>query len=241
MSDESIFREVDEELRRERLREYWNKYGLYVVGTALAIVVCVGGYKLYQYWSAQRAASAGETYMRALTLDEEGKHDGAIRLYRQLAENGPKGYRILSRLRMASSEAADGKTDEAVRTLDALAAESSGDRLFEDFARIQAAMLRVDKADYSEMQKRLGPMTAAGNSWRHSARELLGLSAYRTGNMEEAEKRYNEVLADQAVPQNLRRRAEMMLALIVEATADKSSSAEKAKDGAGDGKKTTTN
>lgn len=241
MSDESIFREVDEELRREQLREYWNKYGLYVVGAALAIIACVAGYKGYQYWSAQRAAAAGESYMRALTLAEKGQRDEAVKLYRELADNGPKGYRLLSRLRMAASVAAGGKTDEAVQILDALAGEARADDVFDGFARIQAAMLRLDKADYSEMQKRLGSMTAANNSWRHSARELLGISAYKAGRMEEAEKQFNEVLADPAAPENLRRRAEMMLALVVEATADKSSPAEKALDGAKDDKKNTTN
>lgn len=220
MSDESIFREVDEELRREQLKVYWNKYGLYVVSVAVVIVASVAGYKGYEYWSARQAATAGENYSRAQTLADEGKRDEAANLFRELADNGPKGYRVLSRLRLASSAAAAGQTAKAVEIFDALVAEAGADDVFQGFARIQAAMLRLDEADYSEMQKRLGAMTVADNSWRHSARELLGLSAYNAGKMEDAEKQYNQVLTDQTAPPNLRRRAEMMLALIVAATAE---------------------
>lgn len=223
MSDEGIFREVDEELRRQQLKEYWNKYGLYIIAVAIAIVVSVAGYKGWQFWSARQAAEAGSNYSKAQTLADEGKSDAAAKLYSELAENGPKGYRVLSRLRLAASEAAAGQTDNAVKILDALVANSNSDDVFQGFARIQAAMMRLDEAGYDEMVKRLGAMTAANNSWRHSARELLGLSAYKAGRTEDAEKLYNEVIADREAPRNLRRRVEMMLALIVEASAGQAS------------------
>ncbi|MGH6832134.1 MAG: tetratricopeptide repeat protein, partial [Methyloceanibacter sp.] len=55
----------------------------------------------------------------------------------------------------------------------------------------------------------------SNSAWRFSARELLGLSAYRLNNVHEAERQFSALLGDQGTPPNLRERADMMLALIV--------------------------
>ena len=81
-------------------------------------------------------------------------------------------------------------------------------------ATIQAATLRLDTADYAEMERRLKGLIDQGSPWRYSARELLGLSAYRLNNMPEAEKQFSALIADQGTPSNLRERADVMLALI---------------------------
>jgi hypothetical protein len=82
-------------------------------------------------------------------------------------------------------------------------------------ATIQGATLRLDTADYAEMEGRLKGLIEQGSPWRYSARELLGLSAYRANKVADAEKQFSTLIADQGTPQNLRERADMMLALIV--------------------------
>ena len=51
MSD--IFREVDEDLRREQYKRLWDRFGGYVIGLAVLIVVAVGGYKAWEWWETQ--------------------------------------------------------------------------------------------------------------------------------------------------------------------------------------------
>lgn len=65
------------------------------------------------------------------------------------------------------------------------------------------------------MERRLKGLIDANSPWRFSARELLGLSAYKHTNMREAELQFSALLSDQVTPPNLRERADMMLALIV--------------------------
>ncbi len=132
-----------------------------------------------------------------------------------LAEQGPAGYRVLARFQLAAAEAKSGNTDKAVADYDALAKDPSVDPILQDHAVLQAASLRLDKADYAEMEQRLKPLAESSSAWRFSARELLGLSAYRLKNMREAETQFNTLIGDEATPQNLRERAEMMVALIV--------------------------
>lgn len=132
-----------------------------------------------------------------------------------MAEKGPAGYRVLARFQLAAAEAQAGNIDKAVSLYDALATDSGTDNILKGLATIQAATLRLDTADYAEMERRLKGLIEQGSPWRYSARELLGLSAYRLNKMPDAEKQFSTLVADQGTPQNLRERADMMLALIV--------------------------
>ncbi|OFW72028.1 MAG: hypothetical protein A2W02_05170 [Alphaproteobacteria bacterium RBG_16_64_48] len=132
-----------------------------------------------------------------------------------LAEKGPEGYSVLARFQLAAAEAKAGDIDKAVADYDALALDPGVDPILQGHATLQAAALRLDKADYAEMERRLQGLVDSNSAWRFSARELLGLSAYRLNNMREAEKQFSALIGDQGTPPNLRERADMMLALIV--------------------------
>ncbi len=222
MVDGDIFREVEEELKREQFSRLWDKYGYLVVGAAIAIIALVAGYKYWNYQQQQQAELYGSKFMQALELAETpDNRDKAGRELAEIANNGPRGYAMLAQMREAALKASGGKLAEAVAEYDKLAGSTATDPVFRDFARIQAAMLRVDKADEAEMQDRLGKLADGSSSWRHSARELLGLSAYRAGKLRVAENYYNQLLGDRTTPGGIRQRAEVMLALIVEDMAGK--------------------
>jgi hypothetical protein len=212
---DSFLREVDEAVRQDRYQQLWDKYGIYALGLAVVVVACVGAYKGWTYWQQQRAQDAGAKFTQALSMEDGADAAKSREMMTALAEKGPEGYRMLARFQLAAAEAKAGETDKAVADYDALATDSSVDPILQGHATLQAAALRLDKADYAEMEQRLKGLIAPDSAWRFSARELLGLSAYRLNNMSEAEKQFSELVGDQGTPPNLRERADMMLALIV--------------------------
>lgn len=214
MTDEDIFREVEEDLRREQLKAYWDKFGVYIIGVAVIIIVAVAGYKGWGAWKQDRANSAGSDYSSAQELAQDGKKDEAASAFAKLVDEGPRGYRTLSRFQLASTHVQKGKIDDAVKLFDELGKSSDVDQVLKGFAKIQAALLRVEKADYDEMKSRLSGMAVTGNYWRHSARELLGLSAYKSKKYTEAIGYYDTITKDSDAPQELRKRATMMISLI---------------------------
>src|SRR5215470_1637769 len=215
MSDRDFFREVEDAVRQVRYKELWDKYGVYALAAAALVVVGVAGFKLWSYWQEQRAQQAGTEFSQAVTKLDNGDAAKARDLFNSLANKGPTGYQILSRFQLAAAEAQAGNTDKAVALYDALAADPETDTILKGLATIQAATLRLDTADYAELERRVKSLVDQGSPWRYSARELLGLSAYRQNNIPAAEKQFSELVADQATPQNLRERANMMLSLIV--------------------------
>jgi hypothetical protein len=215
MSDRDFFREVDEAVRQERYRKLWDQYGVHVLVAAAIVIAGVAGYKGWTFWQEKRAADAGAQFTQALRMEEGADAAKAREMLTALAEDGPQGYRVLARFQLAAAAAKAGETDKAVAAYDALAKDGAVDPILRDQAAVQAASLRLEKADYAEMEQRLKALAESDSAWRFSARELLGLSAYRAKNMREAERQFSALTQDQATPANLRERANMMLALIV--------------------------
>ena len=225
MSDRDFFREVDEAVRHDQYKKLWDRYGIFAIIGAALIVAGVAGYKGWNYWRASAASSAGAQFSQAMVLAGTGDAAKAREAFDQLAADGPSGYRVLARFQLAAVDAKAGETDKAVAGYDALATDASVDSILKGYATIQAATLRIDNADYAEMERRLKGLAEGNSPWRFSARELLGLSAYKLNNMDEAEKQFSTLVSDGATPSNLRERADMMLALIVGAPTASSSPA----------------
>jgi hypothetical protein len=224
MSDHDFIREVNEAVRQEKYKQLWDQYGLYVLALAVLLVAGVAGYNAWTFWRQNQAQTAGAEFTQAVTLAESADPK-AKELLDALAKKGPAGYQVLARFQLAAAEAKAGKIDDAVAAYDALASDASVDRILQGVAVLQAASLRLDRADFAEMERRLKPLVDSNSAWRYSARELLGLSAYKQNDMREAERQFSTLLGDQGTPQSSRERADMMLALIVGAPQTLSSTA----------------
>ncbi|HVV78219.1 MAG TPA: tetratricopeptide repeat protein [Pseudolabrys sp.] len=208
-----IFQEVDEEVRREQLKKLWDRYGIVVIAAVVLIIVGVAGYRGYEYWLAKQAAEAGAKFEQAVTLSEQDKHGEAQAAFAKIATEAPAGYRVLARLRAAAEL---GKTDPkaAVDAYDAVAADRSVGRGFQDAAALRAGMLLVDTAPFDELRRRLEPLTEPTRPFRHTAREMLALSAWRNGDAAAAKKYIDQASDDAETPAGVRSRMEVLSALL---------------------------
>ncbi len=212
MSD--IFREVDEDLRRERYKKLWERYGVYVIALAVAIVVVTAGYRGWVYWQERQAQSNGDRFVAALALAEAGNHAEAEAALAAIVAEGSGGYPALARFRIAGEKAAAGDNPGAVAEFDKVAADTSNPPLLRDMARLRAALILTETASLAELEARIGDLAATGNPWRHSAREFLGLAAWRGGDYAAAQKYYRQIADDEQKPRDIGTRTEMMLSLL---------------------------
>lgn len=210
MSD--IFNEIDEDIRRERLRKLWDKYGIFIIALAVLIVGGIGGWRAYEAWQASRAAQAGASYERALLLEQEGKSEEAKAAFAQLAAEAPPNYRRLARMREAAA-LAESDRKAAVAIYDEVAADAGAEQALRDAASLRAGMLLADSAPLDELTSRLQPLTADGRAFRHSARLVLALAAWRAEDIAAARRWAEAITGDPQAPQNARGQAEMLLSL----------------------------
>ena len=208
-----LFDEVDEDVRRDQLKKLWDQYSIYIVAGALLIIAAVGGWRGYQYLEAQKAAEAAVAFDKAVELSEANKHSEAEAAFTDLAAKAPSGYRMLARMR-AAAEVATRDPAAAAKLYDDISADRSVGAPERDLAKVRAAALLLETTSYPNMLQRLEPATAPGATFRHTARELLALSAWRAGDMAAARQWLDLIANDGETPSSLRSRAEALQALL---------------------------
>ena len=208
-----IFQEVDEEVRRERLNKLWQRYGHYIIAACVLVIVAVGAWRGYEWWETKKAVEAGAAFEQAVNLAEAGKHQEAEAAFAKLASEGTAGYRLLARLREAAEL---GRTDRkaAIKAYDEIAVDRSVGQVIQDLAALRVSFLLVDGSSYGDMRARLEPLTGPDRAFRHSAREVLALSAWKQGDMGAARQWTDMIITDPQTPSGARSRAEVLSELI---------------------------
>jgi hypothetical protein len=208
-----IFHEVDEEVRREQLKKLWDRYSIYLIAVAVLIVAGITAWRGYEYWVAKRAAATGAAFEAAITLSEQAKYAEAEAAFAKVAVDAPEGYRVLARMRAAGA-LAQIKPADAIKAYDELVADTSLGATWQDLAAVRAGMLLVDTASLADMRKRLDPLAEPTRSFRHTARELLALSAWRNHDLAAANRYLDMIATDTESPIGTRARAEVLSGLI---------------------------
>ena len=208
-----LFDEVDEDVRRDQLKKLWDQYSIYIVAGAILIIAAVGGWRGYQYLEAKKAAELGSAFDKAVELSEANKHSEAEAAFNDIAAKAPAGYRMLARLR-AAAELANRDPQGAAKMYDDIAADRSVGATERDLAKVRAAGLLMETISYPAMLQRLEAATTPGATFRHTARELLALSAWRAGDMAAARQWLELIANDGETPPGLRSRAEALQALL---------------------------
>ncbi|MBF0679609.1 MAG: tetratricopeptide repeat protein [Devosia sp.] len=223
MSEENIFREVDEELRSERMRALWRRIAPFVIGAAIAIVALVAVNEGWRWYTNSQASRSSEELYAALDVGDD-LATAQTRLD-QLAADGSGGYPVLAEFRKASVLAEAGDAAGAVAAYDALANSQSNVRLRE-LALLQAGKILVDTGTLADVEARIGTIASDDNPMRRVARELIGLAHYKAGDFAAAQASFEAVLNDPLVQGPMRNRMAYYLAQLLSEGAISDESAE---------------
>jgi hypothetical protein len=214
MSNETIFREVDEELRGDRLRSLWKRFGPYIIGAAVAVVLVVAVNEGWSWWQNSNAARSSDEFFAALELAEAGDVAGAQEALNGVVAQGSGGYPTLARFRQASLLAREGNTQAAVAAYDALATAESNARLRE-LALVLAASLLVDSGDVAAVQQRVGALAVDTHPMRNVAREAIGLAQFKAGDLNGALATLQPIMADGTAGQDIQGRVDMYVRQLI--------------------------
>jgi hypothetical protein len=210
--NKEFIREVDEDYRREQILQIWRRYSGVIIAVAVLVVAGVAGWRYWQSQQLAAAEAASVQYDEANHLAREGKVPEADKVFTTLEEQGPAGYRILSRFRSAA-ETAKADPAKGATEFDGLAGDTGlGDGL-RDLARLRAALIRMDGPNPDAALTNLQGL-AAGSAYRHTAREMLGLASLRKGEYEEASRWFDQIVTEPDTPRSLRERIEVYAAIV---------------------------
>ena len=202
MSD--FLRELEEDIQEEKILNLWHKYGNYVIGLALAIIIATAGYTLWQYLKQRSQLQAHGTFSGAVKLYKGGKKEEALKSFQDIAKEGG-GYAKLARLYEAAllSDPRD--------IYDDMAQKNATDPALGNLPKILLAARELNsRAALEDIQS----LAAPNNAWAPLALELLAIAALKKGNEEKAGEYYINALHESTLTPDEETRISMMLAQI---------------------------
>ncbi|AMM83611.1 tetratricopeptide repeat protein [Martelella sp. AD-3] len=209
--DDSFIREVNEELRSDRMKDAWRRFGRYLIALAVLLVVGTAGWRGYEYWQAREAAQSGDVFLTALNQIEAGNLAAAEETLSKLESEGHGAYPVLAELRAATLLSEAGDTAAAVSAFSSIGKDRSVPEAIRDAAKLRAGWLLVDTGTYEQVSAEVEALANDGNPFRFSAREILGLSAYGHQDYARAQQWFEDVANDPEAPRNVLNRVQILL------------------------------
>jgi hypothetical protein len=201
-----IFREIDEELRRDNLAKLWRLYGRYVIGVVVVILAIAGGIVAWRNHQLAERQAVSVRYAAAMALLRQGKDAEAAKVFDTVAREG-SGYGKLADFEAADLAAKAGDRKAAIAAYDRIAASTDFDPELRDVATLLSVMNSLGDTDPQAQIARLKPLTETGNPWRATALELTAAAQLQAGNKAGALNIYKQLADDPSAPEGVRTRA----------------------------------
>jgi len=208
-----IFREIDEELRRDNLLKLWSRYGRHIVVLVVLVLVAAGSIVAWRDHQRSERRAQSMRYSSALSLVRDGKAAEAAKVFAVIAPEGG-GYATLASFEEAELLAKSGDRKGAAAAYDRIAETGGLDPVFRQLATLLSVMQGLPDTDPHSVIDRLAPMTSPGNPWRSTALELTAAARLKAGDKSGALEVYKTLADDLGAPQGTRARAAEMAAAL---------------------------
>jgi hypothetical protein len=207
-----IFKEVEEDLRRDKAADWWKRNSLYIYAAAAVVVIGVAGYQGWRAYDENLRAEQSDSYAEALRLVGSGETERARQSLAALADPTDDGYALLAALTQARLAAEADDTAAAEEIWQALAENGDASPALSDLGALFSVMRRMNDGDPATLRGELRPLAAGEAPYRFTALELLAALALREGDTAAARTHLTQITDDPAAPASSRSRAAELLA-----------------------------
>lgn len=193
LSTDLLLKEVDDDVRAEKLQQWWTQFGNWIIGGAVAVVLVTVGYELWSSYRQQANETATSALLQAETLHSQGDVDEAVAALD--AVKGNNGVALIAKIRQADLLESQGQHDEAMELYKQVMASAQTHPQLAELAALHAG--QWDGVNES-------------SPFYGHAQEQKILALYREGQKEEAETRVNKLLLNPSLPISQQNRLQMI-------------------------------
>ena len=205
---EPLENEIDEELRRKQLKALWDRFGLYLIGTVLIIILSFGGYEFSKYLGYKNSERSSDQFESALEALANENNNQAIDLFETLLDES-NGYSGLSLFNLANIAIKEGNIDLALDYLDKAAKNKNLSNKINDFAILRSGYIMLESFELSDIEEKLSSLLNSVSPFSFYAKEIIALAYYRDNRFLESSQKFNEIASDAASPRNIASRSKI--------------------------------
>jgi hypothetical protein len=208
--NEAFYREVDEELRRDQLKTYWERFGKLAIAGIVLVLALIGGFIWWQNQKAVKAGERGEQLIQAFDDIAARRKAAAVAKLEALARSGSDAHRAAALMTKAdlAIEARDLKG--AAAAFKQIADDGGLPQPYRDAALVRMTAVELDTLPPQAVIDRLKGLAVAGNPWFGSAGEMVAISYLRLNQPKPAAALFAAMAKDRKLPDTLRSRATQM-------------------------------
>ena len=219
-ADDILFQEINEELKQEKMRNFWKKYGILATVVVIAALTFAVSFEIIKAWQNKKAQTWSDAYAYAYNLQIQGKYDESIAVFKDIEQQNGGIYRDIAQMQIANILLEQAKNDEALTVLTALVNNPDANASIQNMAVFKLASYKLDNAPREEVEALLNRLIIDNGSWVNVAKEMKAMLEIREGNLSQALEIYNDILNNNELSDTLKSRVQDMISVLTEAQAN---------------------
>ena len=205
--NETFLREVDENLRRDRAKDFARKYGKWLIVAVILFLAASGGWIYWQHYQRQQSEREVEQLAEVYKTISSGTMTGAAEKLDQLSASKRSSVRASALFTRAALAIENKDVKLATAKYREAAEDDDLAKPYRDMALIRQTALEFDSLKPEELIARLQPLAKPGEPWFGSAGEMTAAALIKQGKKTEAARLYAAIAKDRTVPDAVRARA----------------------------------
>ncbi len=209
--EDAFIREIDEELKNEKVKKIWDKYGLFIILFVVIAVFSAVSFESFKAWQDKRHQEMSDTFAYALNLQNQGRFAEAQEVLTSLKNANHGIYTDIAQMQLANLALGQKQIDKAMEILEQIANNDEFNPQMKDIAILKLASYKLNNAPQEDIKALLSPLVNENSVWNNSAKELLAMLAIREKDFSEAKKLYTEISDSSEASDSLKTRAHDMI------------------------------
>ena len=204
---DTFVREVDENLRRDQLRDFFKAYGNWLILAVVLFLAASGGFIWWKQHQVQQHETQVEKLAQVYKDIGSGSAGRAPQQLAELSKSGAKAVRASAMFARAALALQQNDVKLATGTFKSIADDNGLPQPYRDAALIRRTALEFDQMKPEDVIATLEPLAKPGEPWFGTAGELTALAMVKQGKRQEAGQLFAAIAKDPGVPQTIRARA----------------------------------
>ena len=202
----NIFREVDEDIRKERYINLFRKYGVYVIAIIVIIVGTLAGIQFYSGYQVNKNEMLFAKYINII----ENNSDDTLEKLLDSGETSNIFLNGMYLLKRSDLLVASGQIDQATLLLSEAIENNNLNKIHNDVAIYKLLMINIETLSIEEIKSYQNKLISEVDAF-YLIEELIAIKFLIEGQKEDAIKKFSELSTNNSVPIEIKNRSAVFI------------------------------